>query len=314
MLFFINSVYQDDPESQPYHLWIHRFIYLGVALLPVYSIISFYGLSLRVEQYGWSLARCWAFLLWFIFAAFSIAYLVGILRLRDHWLRQLSWVNVRMGLFVMVLMLLINSPILDFRKITVNSQMARLDDGSVLLKDFDFRYFRYELARPGYEALQELKESVKDDNPEILVKINSFFHDGRSKTPGSSKAEFIAAVEGINDETPDKLVDYIYEDVLSNSWKIRGNEGYHLFSTDLNEDGLDEFILAAIGEYTIDLTMYFYADNEWKKRELRGVEGEGTNSRVRRAKILDSLKAGEHSVVERQWRDLKVGDFHFQVP
>src|SRR5690606_41751209 len=46
MLFFLNAVYQDDADARPYPLLVHRFIYIGVALLPVYSVIAFYGLGL----------------------------------------------------------------------------------------------------------------------------------------------------------------------------------------------------------------------------------------------------------------------------
>ncbi|MFT7560359.1 MAG: hypothetical protein ACI93R_002278, partial [Flavobacteriales bacterium] len=63
LLFFVNAVYQDEPEERPYHIALHRIIMAGIALLPLYSIISFYGLSLRVDQYGWSLMRGWAFIL-----------------------------------------------------------------------------------------------------------------------------------------------------------------------------------------------------------------------------------------------------------
>ena len=52
ILFFVNAVYQDEPDNWPYSVWLHRFIYICIAILPVYSVISFYGLSLRIDQYG----------------------------------------------------------------------------------------------------------------------------------------------------------------------------------------------------------------------------------------------------------------------
>jgi hypothetical protein len=148
MLFFLNAVYQDDPDARPYHLVLHRFIYIGIAILPIYSIISFYGLSLRVDQYGWTLARCWAFLIWFLLALFPIGYCWGIAKLRDEWLQQLSKVNVVIGLIVLALMLMVNSPLLDFRKIVVNNQLQRLETGLTQIEDFDINYFRKSLAKP----------------------------------------------------------------------------------------------------------------------------------------------------------------------
>ncbi|MBB6523041.1 DUF4153 domain-containing protein [Pseudoteredinibacter isoporae] len=314
MLFFINAVYQDDPESQPYHLWLHRLIYLGVALLPIYSAISFYGLSLRVDQYGWSLARCWAFLLWGVFAAFSFGYLWGILRLRDRWLHQLSWVNVRMGLLVLGLMLLVNSPMLDFRKISVASQMERLESGEVSLSEFDYRYFRYDLARPGYDALQELKQRVKKEHPEILVRINSYFDDDRRNKPSSTKAEVLAAIVGIDESTPTELLDIIHNGITSSRWKMRRNQGYQLFTEDLNGDGEPEYILADIQEYGVDFTMYNRLDDRWEVKELQAVQGGGGHFSGQKDKLLTALKKGEHGTEDKEWRDLTVGGYRFRVP
>ncbi len=57
-LFFVNAVYQDEEkENKPYHKWLHTTIYIGVATLPLYSILAFYGLYTRIDQYGWTLSR-----------------------------------------------------------------------------------------------------------------------------------------------------------------------------------------------------------------------------------------------------------------
>ncbi|MCP3704969.1 MAG: DUF4153 domain-containing protein, partial [Alteromonas sp.] len=39
ILFALNSVYQNDAEERPYGLLLHRFIYLGILLLPCYSAL-----------------------------------------------------------------------------------------------------------------------------------------------------------------------------------------------------------------------------------------------------------------------------------
>ncbi len=97
MLFFVNAVYQHDSDTWPYPLWLHRFIYIGVAVLPIYSLISCYGLSLRIDQYGWSLSRYWAFLIWFLLALFPLGYWWGIAKYRDRWTLQLGRTNLAIG-------------------------------------------------------------------------------------------------------------------------------------------------------------------------------------------------------------------------
>jgi hypothetical protein len=220
MLFFLNAVYQDDPDARPYHLALHRFIYIGIAILPIYSIISFYGLSLRVDQYGWTLARCWAFLIWFLLALFPLGYCWGIAKLRDEWLQQLSRVNVAIGLVVLALMLLVNSPLLDFRKIFVNNQLDRLATGLTPIEDFDINYFRRSLVKPGYDGLQTLKAQYQETNPNIAIRINAFYDNAKNNESSTSEGQFAAAIEYLSEKPPAKLLTALYENETDNQWEL----------------------------------------------------------------------------------------------
>ena len=168
-LFTVNAVYQTDRHA-PYPLFVHRPLYVCVALLPVVSALSVYGLSLRVAQYGWTVERCWALTLAVLFAAFSLGYTWSIVRHRDRWPAALGRVNVAMGWVVLGTMLLVNTPLLDFRKISLASQFGRVEAGEIALRDFDFRYAREQLARPGWLRLEALAEEHEAD-PELTALI-----------------------------------------------------------------------------------------------------------------------------------------------
>jgi len=309
MLFFINAVYQDDPESNPYPIELHRFIYLGVALLPIYSAISFYGLSLRVDQYGWSLSRCWAFLLWSIFALFSLGYLWGIVKLKDHWLRQLSWVNVRMGLLVLALMFVVNSPLLDFRKISVSSQLSRLDSGEISLSEFDYAYFRGKLVKPGYWALENLKESVAESNPEIVVRINSLYAKSRFDGIGSSEELFLSAVNTMGMEIPSGLGSAVYSLMSDNRWRIGQNIGYYLFSIDLNSDSTLEYVLLEERNNEHQLTMFYMENGEWQSKSFNRNVTVGDLNKA----VINAVKKKEYTTREPQWNDIEIGGVLFRV-
>jgi len=309
MLFFINAVYQDDPESNPYPITLHRFIYLGVALLPIYSVISAYGLSLRIDQYGWSLSRCWAFLLWALFALFSLGYLWGIVKLKDHWLRQLSWVNVRMGLLVLVLMFIVNSPLMDFRKISVSSQLSRLDSGKISLSEFDYQYFRRNLVKPGYLALKELKENVSKTHPEIVVRINALYAKVEFDGVGSSEELFLSAINTMGLEIPSGLGNAIYGLMSKSPWRISNNIDYYLFSVDLNSDSKPEYILAEESNNLNQLTMFYMKNGEWKSRSLNMVFVDRNLSEV----VIDAVKKKEYQAREAQWNDIEIGGVLFRV-
>jgi hypothetical protein len=310
MLFFVNAVYQDDPQQRPYSLWLHRFIYLGVALLPIYSAISCYGLSLRIDQYGWSLARCWAFLIWFLLALFPLGYWWGIAKKLDNWVIQLSRVNVVVGLAVLAMMLLINSPLLDFRKIVVNDQLKRLANNTIEPDDFDLYYFRRKLAKPGYEALQQIKEQYAETHPEIVVRINQLYQDRKTNQPSSTKEEFVAAVSLLTEDVPPELLDAIYENQIQSAWQVQNTKKYYLQSLDLNKDSQTDYILAANRHSSIYFTLYYFEEGGWKNITLNSTEG--VNKQSQQA-IINALKAGEFKITRPQWNHLEIGNKTFQA-
>ncbi len=171
-LFFLNAVYQTG-RGQPYPQIVHRVVYGGVALLPIVSALALYGLSLRIAQYGWTVERCWALAVCITLALFSCGYAGSILRLRDAWPRNLAFVNRSMGMAVLALVLLSNSPLLDFRQISLESQQRRVESGEIELRDFDFYYASEFLGRPAYLWTQELLEQYGDSDPALAELIRN---------------------------------------------------------------------------------------------------------------------------------------------
>lgn len=311
MLFFVNAVYQDTPDQRPYSLWLHRFIYFGVALLPIYSAISFYGLSLRVDQYGWSLSRCWAFLIWFLLALFPLGYWWGIAKKRDQWVIQLSRVNVVVGLIVLGMMIMINSPLLDFRKIVVGSQLERLASEDVSVEDFDLHYFRHKLARPGYEALQKLKEEYASSHPEIVVRIKELYRNRKIEKPASTKDEFIAALTVLADDVPSDLLEAIYENESKQVWQLQNTKKYYLQALDLDEDAQVDYLLAAQRYNSIYLKLFYIDESAWIHINLN-TTGAGMNLKSQEA-FIEALKSGDIKFTRPRWNHLEIEGRKFQV-
>jgi ABC-type amino acid transport system permease subunit len=155
---------------------------VGVAILPAYSAISAYGIFLRIAQYGFTRDRLWATSIWFILSCFVIGYFIGIGKLRDNWLIVQSKVNVIMGLVLLAFVLLVNSPVLNFKLISSNSQMARYYNGEVALEDLDIYYFSNNLGAPSYLAMQQLKTDITQSHPEIVASINKQYRYGEKRT------------------------------------------------------------------------------------------------------------------------------------
>ena len=310
MLFFLNAVYQDDPDTRPYPLFIHRFIYLGIALLPIYSAIAFYGLSLRVQQYGWTVDRCWGFLVWGFLALFSVGYLWGIIKQRDVWLHRLSWVNVRMGILLLCTMILINSPLVDFRKISVNSQLAQLESGKVKPEDFDIHYFRRDLMKPGYEALQKLKQDFNESHPAVAIAIDSLYRDHTNKTNPIDRDQLFKAIRVLPEHTiPTALADAIYADLISNPWRLRNIKDYYLMPVDLDEDGSNDYVLVDITEHFPNVSLFTQQGDVWEKLTLSRLDKQKYDAK----KLIDTLQQQTIKTVTPRWKHLQLGDFTLQV-
>lgn len=144
----------------------------AVAALPVLPALALAGILIRVHQYGWTVARCWAFTFAAILALFSLGYLGGVIRHRAAWPRIAAAVNVSMACVILAVMLLQNTPVLDFRAISTRSQLARVESGEIDAAQFDFQYVRRELARPGHLAAEQLVAGLgfdpRDREPDVV--------------------------------------------------------------------------------------------------------------------------------------------------
>lgn len=310
-LFFVNAVYQDESHQRPYNQYLHRLIFIGIALLPVYSIIAAYGLWLRVEQYGLTVDRCWALLVWLLLACFSFGYLFGILKQRDAWLETLSKVNIVMGMVVLVVMLLVNSPILNFQSISTNSQLARLTKGQISYEDFDYQYFGRSLGRQGYLALQDLKKELNNAAPNKVAIIDRMYINTQHRNKENfTLAHFKALVtfwpqEG---EFSTDLIEAVYHKTTKHQWSGSDNNSYYFLATDLNGDQKAEFIIITENNYSTSANLWFFNDGKWQSKYMPA----HNPAKVRYLK--EQIMENNVTVVKPKWNNLKIGDVTFKAP
>lgn len=297
LLFFVNAVYRDEADNWPYALWLHRFIALGVAILPIYSLISYYGVSERLEQYGWSLSRYWAFLVWFLLALFSIGYCWGIAKYRDGWVRQLSSVNVASGLIVLALMLLVNTPLLDFRKMVVADQLQRLADNKITFDDFDIGYLRG-LGKPGDDALQALKVKYGENHPRF-----------RGPKPIPTREKFIAAITLLSGTPPDLLLTTIYQYATNKGVDIEQAQKWYLQELDLDNDGKAEYLWIEKYQYRTEIILFNLEKEHWESLEVEDWRSDQDNF----DRFYKSLSDGSVKAVSSRWNDIMIGDQRFQI-
>ena len=302
-LFFVNAVYQTG-RALPYPLLVHRLLSPAIALLPIVSVLALYGLYLRIDEYGLTVARCWAFTVFLILALFSGGYAWCIVRRRAGWPQHLGQVNTIMGWVVLAVMLLVNSPLLDFRSISLSSQLARVEAGEIEMREFDFHFAKHHLARPGYLEMQSLIDRFEDSDPELVQIIREPFRRMAEETQLNEGWErMVYRPEPF--EAPPGLREAIRR---SGPFGPDSYDDFVLVRIDLDADGEPEYVLLAL-ERDYDLVnawRYSRESGAWNSQWLflRHDLPESTD-------LAEMLRHGEIELVTPRFQRLKIGELQF---
>ncbi len=299
ILFFANAVYQDGRGEAPYPMAIHRGLSFCLLVLPFLCALSGYGLWLRLDQYGWSVARYWAFVVWGVFTLFSAGYGWGVITQGSAWTTTLASVNRLMGLVVLAIAVLANTPLLDFRKLSLQSQLSRLEAGEVSPQGFDYYYVHRELARPGYLELERMKVDIGDADPELLEKItNPQPHQWAPSTDQLERFWSNAEYRPTPFNLPPALKPLIEQSFAEQE---EPNKTI-ILHVDLNNDEQLEYLVLPIHAYFYG-GQYFWLDENgiWQGGYLQGEQGTLENA-------TEALENGVIELIDPKFKSIKIGE------
>ena len=176
-------VYGPGGGPCPYGRRASFLVEAALFVLPAYAGLAAVGLFLRVQQHGLSPMRLWAALSAAVAMALALASAVSIFYRRGSWLAPLGrWIMAIM-LTLAVVLLLTQSPLLNWRRISVASQLDRLRRGVVTIEQLDLHALA-RMARPGREALRALKEDPRAKAHGLTGRIEALlaFREPEAKT------------------------------------------------------------------------------------------------------------------------------------
>lgn len=190
ILFAFNADF-GGRQSLAYPTVLDWLVRAGISALPVSLALAGWGLWLRVDQYGWTLSRYWALFIILVLAAFALAYVGNIIMAAvrrqklaygtiEHW-------NAGIGIALMFTLLMVNTGVLDFRKLAAADQVDRLESGEVEARNFDATYLRFHLGNYGYRTLVQLRDQAESDNPDLARRIQQVLdQENRWSTPDTT--------------------------------------------------------------------------------------------------------------------------------
>lgn len=274
------------------------------------TVIGIYALALRVAQYGWTTDRIIAAACLLVASCYAIGYALAAYQY-DTWLHPLAAVNVTAAFLVIAVMLALFTPIADPARISVNSQMARLESGKTVAGQFDFHYLRFEGGRYGKAALERLKQwsagpdavTVRREATLALTLTDSQRWTGNKPSAVPISVEENVTAWPVGAKLPASFVLQKWEEVAQDrkpnclSSKKGRCDG---FMIDMTGDGVNEVLLIDIDSGDNAL-MSQNADGSW------GSMGSINYEYSRCKPLLEKLKSGDFSVVAPSVRELAVG-------
>ena len=157
-LVLCNAVIGDRPEEERRGVLRWSAMGLSLTMLPL-GIIAGISVGLRIDQYGLTPDRLWASIFAAITCVYGLAYLKALVLARTHWAEPVRVSNLRLGIGLCVVALILSTPLLGFGAMSTRNQMARLADGRTLEAKFDWTALRFDFGPSGRAALSRLATS-----------------------------------------------------------------------------------------------------------------------------------------------------------
>ncbi|WP_432692525.1 DUF7057 domain-containing protein [Morganella morganii] len=298
-IILLNLVYGNECVPR-FRSWLSGLVLAGVLLLNVFSLSSVYGILVRVNQYSWSMDRLYGFSIALFLAVVVLAYSVALLWKRSGWAELLGPVNKAGLLALMAIILVISSPLADFKQITANSILAGIEKGRIKVTS-DIRYTLEDLGKRGEAVL-----TVLNDNPEYrkALTYSSYDQDNRR-----TLQDVLLTVPG-SPELPESW--WEGKPDVTRSWfctETSANGECLGFMADADGDGQDEAVVCITGYSDTSLYCQIWqqttevAEGEpdklvWTERDYQDIQ---YASEADQQAAWAALKAGHYSLKPKKW-------------
>ncbi len=161
LVLLINAAYQQGDEERKVHVVLKWAVRVAAGLLLIFAGLAAYSLHLRIDQYGLTPERVLAMVGVFVAVLFGLGYAYAAVSLRGRWMVGLETVNIALAFVKVAVFLAVLTPIADPARVSVASQVARLEDGRVPPDRFDWKMLRFTTGIYGANALDRLSREGK---------------------------------------------------------------------------------------------------------------------------------------------------------
>src|SRR5471032_2500827 len=306
LVVLINAAFQSGEAADVAPLVRLSARVAAVLLLPL-TAIAMYALALRVGHYGWTSERVIAAACLLVASCYAAGYAWAACR-PGAWLAAIAKVNRATAFVILALLLALFTPLADTARLSVNDQMARLDSGKVSASKFDFTYLKFEGARYGRAALEQLRTRTQGADAARVRKSAGLAlqQDSRQQNDLATVADIDVAANLAVWPTGAALP----EEFLWQDWRV-GTRRYQLptcltqrgvgcdaFVMDINLDGEAEVLVMQAGQLPVVLGSG--PDGKWR------LVGTLPFAAASCAPLVRELKAGQFQLIAPRAQDLQI--------
>jgi len=189
------------------------------------------------------------------------------------WLHLIANVNVATAFVTLLVLFALFSPLADPARISVASQMARLDSGKVSVDKFDFEYLRFQGARYGQAALQELsKRTTGPDAAIVRARAEAMLkrQNRLDETGALSDVSINLTLRPATAKLPDSFLRQDWTQV-SPAWRLpaclkRAGPQCDAYLLDFDGDGKEDVLLISNDPRASSVLLAEKEDGSWTAR------------------------------------------------
>ena len=300
LLLLMAIVREPQKEALPYPGALRYLIKCALVVTSIYTLIAGWALWVRIQQYGWTPERLHGVLVVVVLLAWSVGYLVSILRRGHNPLEIQGKVILGVSLLALGLLVLLSSPVIDAWRISVNSHMGLYHSGKIKPDQVSL-YMLDHSGKPGRAALEALQKDVAfNQDSKRRRDLNSLLQGSRDPVKELTATQLVSKVViAPGSEKPD---DAFWTFVKAQGYRITScaeQNACVLVSQDLNADGHPEQVLYAFGDG--ESLVFGMQKNKWDLLAVARLP-EGFN----KDKLLQAVANQQLGSAPRIWRDITI--------
>lgn len=299
---FIDDIKENHLSKSAFSRWTDHLFMAQIVLLPIFSLLSVYAITLRIQQYGLMPNRMIALSIAIMLTLYGLSYTYQLLKHRGQWHQAIAAANPALAIIWLLILITLSSPILDPMRLSASHQSDRLKKNQISMDEFDFYAIKHRLGKSGKDALEAMRDwKMHPDYAKILQAIND------DKQPTNRKHPLITLL-GEEPKNFQQLKDNYY------SYDCNKTSLCFALMKDMNGDNKKETLMVQFRKKALFIHIFKQRKNaqnkQWQQEKSLSIRG---LSEHEKQQAIEALKQNKLMPLKPIYDDLQLGDIKIRA-